>query len=412
MKNLLLCIMLALILIGCTPISAISIRVSYWQNPLISLSSANMGIKKFVIRGNGPKKQKYIGRIDSRINKFKHTTTGDCIELDNVIPGTWNITVSAYNIDGALIAFGEKTVKAFDKAFVNVIIPIKPFKFNTIVNHNMATPEILLDIPSYDTNMVHQKTIIYCHSEYGSQISKGLEKLDEYVINGNFDIYSTVTLAKFKDITTGIGVANRAIDLGNPDKVTWKVATQEYLNKPENSDVNILIWSWGENQTTVNLNGLDSDIYINGMEELIEMYPKVQFVFMTSPNDGKGITGNTYKLNERIRTHCADKLRWLLDVADIEKYDINGSFYGDVILPNGIYDSNGNGIIEPTIDGNWQYVFETTNLVNQYVLTYWQGARWYNCGITDHYSISANMKAYAMWYMLSLITEYSFFDVE
>jgi len=399
-----------LFFMGCKELSkkgGIAISIFRTQNPIINLIDEDMNVVKYIVKGKGPKKT-VCKNSDDRINNFKYTIYNNYVDVGDVIPGKWCINVEAYNKNNELIGKDTKTIKVYDRTYVNAFIFIKPLKFNTIVNHVQATPEVLISIPDFDMYSVKNVRILYCHSEYGELISKGLNRLDDFFNNHNLDIYNPPSLTKFKDINIGIGDTIKAYDLGNPDRTSWRVATEEYLNKAENSEIRIILWSWGFDQINTNLENIN--IYISEMEELIGMYPTKEFIYMTGPTNGTGIEGSAYLANQHIREHCINNKRWLLDVADIEKYDIDGNFYGELILPNGLYDTDQNGVLEEEVDLNWQADFEAANTVATSSVSYWQNARWYECSITDYYSISANMKAYAAWYMLSLVSEYLTYD--
>ncbi len=180
-------------------------------------------------------------------------------------------------------------------------------------------------------------------------------------------------------------------DLGNPDRTTWESRTRDYLDISENSDVNVIIWSWCGQVSSASEE--DINTYLNLMNGLEEGYPDVKFVYMTGHLDGGGLDGNLHIRNEQIRDYCKENNKILYDFADIETYDPDGTYYGDKIPNDGCYyDSNGDG----TRDGNWAIE--------------WQDAHpgeWYDCASAHSQPLNANLKGYAAWWLWARIAGWS-----
>lgn len=174
-------------------------------------------------------------------------------------------------------------------------------------------------------------------------------------------------------------------DLGNPDRVTWAQRTRDYLNNPDNSDVNVIIWSWcGQANTTID----NIDIYLDLMEGLINDYPDVHFVFMTGHLAGTGAEGQLNLANEHIRNHCRANNRILYDFADIESYDPDGlvNYMELNANDNCDYDSDNNG----TRDTNWARNWQESHV---------EGVDWWPSGAAHSQHLNGNRKGYAAWWL-------------
>ncbi len=83
-----------------------------------------------------------------------------------------------------------------------------------------------------------------------------------------------------------------ADDLGSPDRTAWVTATSEFLNDPENADVNVIIWSWCGQVSSAD--STDIEPYLDLMTALEDSFPSVKFVYMTGHLDGTGEEGNLH----------------------------------------------------------------------------------------------------------------------
>jgi hypothetical protein len=172
-------------------------------------------------------------------------------------------------------------------------------------------------------------------------------------------------------------------DLGNPDRTTWATRTESYLDQSENSDVNVVMWSWCGQVSSAD----ESDIvtYLSLMDGLESDYPNVMFVYMTGHTDGTGLNGNLHLRNEQIREYCRTYNKILFDFADIESYDPDGNYYGDKrVNDNCDYDSDN----DTTLDANWAIEWQNNN-----------PGDWYSCSSAHSQPLNANLKAYAAWWL-------------
>ncbi len=263
---------------------------------------------------------------------------------------------------------------------------------NLIIDHKCTT---LGDIPEEWINKAKTDLhIAYDHTSHGRQLIIGMNGLRDLVLNDlngyKGDIYNwndggTSEALDIDDYFTSVD------DLGYEDD--WAPATRTYLNDPENSNVNVVMWSW------CNIYGHDIDKYLTNMETLISEYGPggskivdgtrtvpVTFVFMTG-HTYAGTTENqwTFNANKQIRQHCIDNKRVLYDFYDIECYNPDGDYFGDG-EPNLANYGTYNGLkdleddctydLNESTRGNWALEWQDSNDEN---------VDWYTCPtIPDH----------------------------
>jgi hypothetical protein len=239
--------------------------------------------------------------------------------------------------------------------------------------------------------------IAFEHTSHGSQLIDGMTGLNKW--KGSTYAFTEGGSGGSLDLT------DHAItgwsDLGNPDFTSWEASTRTFLNKPANSDVNVVIWAWcgGVSYST-------SDIikgYLRLMSALEKDYPLVRFVYMTGTLDGTGLAGNLHIRNEQIRAYCRDSNKILYDFADIESYDPDGIYYGNKRPTDGCnYDFDNDGVTEasgdPALptggDKNWAIDWQNSHTVN---------VAWYNTPVAHTQPLNGNLKAYAAWHLWARI---------
>jgi len=252
-----------------------------------------------------------------------------------------------------------------------------------------ASEDIFRAIPVEKINAAKEKLhIAYFHSSHGSRVITGMEGLKNYK-TGDDTLYDFTTngtpVASKLDIFDDYRGSN---DLSAKDTVEandhtqWYNETVEFLKDTDNSDINVLMWSW------CNPGSHDHQKYLDDYEQLISDYPAITFVFMTGhPNgDGESETANSaYQGYKLIRKHCEKNKRFLIDYWDIETHDMEGNYY-----PN----ANDNGVADGTeFYKDWQSSHPGEFFEN-------------SCAHTDEdQELTCNRKAYASWWVWARIAE-------
>lgn len=173
----------------------------------------------------------------------------------------------------------------------------------------------LYKIPDTWVDSAREKLhIAYAHTSHGSQLVSGMIGLEEK--------YGSLFAFSNGGSDGSIDLHDYFVpdmDLGNPDFETWADSTRNYLLRPENSDVNVIIWSWcGELSWA---SSYEVDTYLSLMNQLEQEFPTVRFIYMTGHLDGTDTDGDLNINNEQIRVFCRENNKILYDFADIESYD-------------------------------------------------------------------------------------------
>lgn len=159
--------------------------------------------------------------------------------------------------------------------------------------------------------------VAYGYSQLGRRLIQGLENLELADRLFKIDRLGTAdALAFYIDELDG--------DLGTPDRYRWVDRTRFLLEKGW-GDVNVVVWTWGDELTRYSEG--EVDIYLRQMSQLEREYPGVAFVYQTASLDGTGETGNVHRRNEQIREYCRRHNKILFDEADIERFDPDGNDY-------------------------------------------------------------------------------------
>ncbi len=227
----------------------------------------------------------------------------------------------------------------------------------------------------------------YGHTSHGSQITDGMRGLINFANNGGKGLSLPENSFAFNnggsngalDFQEGDGYGNGWLDHDCGYYPNWVNETREYLDDPSHSDVNVIMWSWcGQASSRSEQQMIDT--YLAPMTQLEADYPHVTFVYMTGHADGSGEGGNLHQRNRQIREYCEQHGKVLFDFYDIECYDPDGNYYGDLDVDDAC---NYNG-------GNWAVEWQNSHQ---------QGVDWYHCGSAHSQPLNANQKAYAAWWL-------------
>lgn len=271
-----------------------------------------------------------------------------------------------------------------DNKTLDYDLPIINNDLATIIDHECVD---IRKIPeSAITAAKEQLHIAYGHTSHGSQLITGMTGLDAFM--GGNGLYNWNDGPKQDALDIDDNFVSG--DLGHKGDTKWAKDTRTYLNKAENNDVNVVIWSWCGGVSDNTSRGIQT--YLNEMNSLENEYPYVNFIYMTGHLDGGGLNGNLHKNNEQIRAYCIENHKILYDFADIETYDPDNTFFGDKIPnDNNDYDLNNDG----SQDGNWAIEWQNSHIEN---------ADWYNCSCAHSKALNCNQKAYAAWWLWASLT--------
>ena len=226
--------------------------------------------------------------------------------------------------------------------------------------------------------------IAYGHTSHGSQLITGMSALvGQTDLTGyKGDIYKWNEGGKdgaldIDDYFPGSG----RLDLGHKGDLKWEEATREYLAKSENSDVNVIIWSWCNGAADNTEAGIKT--YLDAMNQLETDFPDVKFVYMTG-HANIGADENLKARNKQIKDYCIDNNKILYDFFDIESYNPDGTYFEFVDDACNYYNSTGNK------QGNW---------ATEWRASHTEGTDWYNCSASHSDALNGNLKAYAAWWL-------------
>jgi len=182
-----------------------------------------------------------------------------------------------------------------------------------IIDHNCIDLDQIPD--QYIDNAKANLWIGYGHSSHGSQLTSGMDALEDYFTDGTY-AWSHAGGPGELHLFEGDGWTGSSgylrWDLGHG---LWPDQTRTYLD--DHPGCNVIIWSWCGQVNEVNL----QSHYLGPMNQLESEYPNVKFVYMTGHLEGEGTGGSLHLANQQIRDYCVTNNKILFDFADIERYD-------------------------------------------------------------------------------------------
>ncbi len=282
-----------------------------------------------------------------------------------------------------------------------------------IASYQVAKESVLRNIPEEYINLARATLrVAYQHTSHGTHVSRGLFGLQDYkpgddVLFGITNNDPTANKLDFRDYAIGSYAepGDDAADLSR-NETAFIQATRNFLDDPQNAGINVVMWSW------CSITGHDvAGNYLPGMQTLINEYGKggtkigsgagqrqipVTFIFMTGHAESNNNVGDRRPKNQAdtIIAYCRAKGYFCLDYYGIDTHDMNDRYWEDAGDDGNSDNYGGNFYV------NWQNS-------HQPGVHYYEnkespgGSVAYGEHNTQH--ITANRKAYAMWYILARI---------
>jgi hypothetical protein len=288
-----------------------------------------------------------------------------------------------------------------------------PGNQSTIADHQIAREAVLRGIPKeYIDKARTTLHIAYQHTSHGTHVSRGLFGLQDYKDGDDllFGITNNALMAgrlDFHDCTIASYAApgENASDL-SAHETAFIQATRNFLDDEANDPINVIMWSW------CNIAGHQIETnYLPGMDALISEYGEggtkigtgtgmrphaVTFIFMTGHANLGNNTGDGNPMNQAalIIEHCKKNVYYCLDYYSIDTHDLGDNYWEDA------GDDGNSAAYGGNFYADWQKVHEL-------------GKDWYEnkgspggpveFGAHNSQHITANRKAYAMWWILARI---------
>jgi len=311
-----------------------------------------------------------------------------------------------------------KNFKVLILGIASCLVSQKVISQNYIAGFEVTKDAVLRSIPESILEKVRNDLhIAYQHTSHGTHVSHGMYGLPDFKIGDDvlFAISNSQEAGKleFRDYALD-SYAPPGIDAADlsRDETAFIQTTRNYLDAPENADINVIMWSWcniASHAVAVN--------YLPGMESLISEYgpggtkigdgpgqreKPVNFVFMTGHANAGANTGplNPKEQADTIVKFCKENQQFCLDYYSIDSHDMDDNYWEDA-GDNGdsfAYGESGAGTDNFYID------YETSHTlgVDWYENKYEPGG-WIEYGAHNTQHITANRKAFAMWWILARI---------
>ncbi len=282
-----------------------------------------------------------------------------------------------------------------------------------VAGESVAFESVLRSIPVEYINKARQSLhIAYQHTSHGTHVARGLYGLPHYK-NGDDQLFAitdenrTDDKLDFNDNVLSAYAPSGVVatDL-SVDERAFVQTTRNYLDDPKNAHINVVMWSWCD------ISGHDVNAnYLPGMEVLMGEYCEggskigsgsgmraepVVFIFMTghaviNRNIGDGRPKNQADI---ITDYCTENKLYCLDYFSIDSHDMDGNYWEDA-SDDGYSDQ---------YDGNYYRDWQSAHALGS---GYYEnlispnGDVAYGAHNSQH--ITANRKAYAMWWILARI---------
>jgi hypothetical protein len=274
---------------------------------------------------------------------------------------------------------------------------IIPGSTTVIADHTIAHEDILRSIPDEYINAARNDLhVAYQHTSHGTHVSRGMFGLPGYKAGDNI-LYAITNndpqddKLDFRDNALE-SYAESGVDASDlsRNETAFIQATRNYLNDPDNSEINVIMWSW------CNIAGHDvATNYLPGMQTLINEYPSVAFIFMTGHANQNANVGdeNPESQADLIINYCEENKFYCLDYYGIDSHDMAGNYWEDA-------GDDGNSSTGGNYYADWQ---NSHSIGNGYFENRGAPGGGVTYGAHNSQHITANRKAYAMWYILATI---------
>lgn len=284
----------------------------------------------------------------------------------------------------------------------------------TIASYQSAKQEVLRSIPVEFINVARNNLhIAYQHTSHGTHVSYGMFGLQDFkegddVLFGISRNNPQEDMLDFRDcVMDNYGSQHiNAEDLGNPNETAFIQATRNYLDDPVNAVINVVMWSW----CSINGHNVTGN-YLPGMQALIDEYGEggskigtgegkrlnpVTFIFMTGHAEKGNNIGSGKPMNQAdtIIGYCIAKKYYCLDYYGIDTHDMEGNYWDDAGDDGNSTDYGGEFFKD------WQT--SHTEGVDYFFNKVTPGGT-IDFGAHNTQHITANRKAYAMWWILARI---------
>ncbi len=293
---------------------------------------------------------------------------------------------------------------------------------SVVVGHELAKEAVLRAIPTAYVDAARASLhVAYQHTSHGTHVSYGLFGLQDYK-SGDAARFGITNDASPPDAPKldfhDYGVPGAYVDLSTADAdwPAWVDQNRAFLDDPANSSINVVMWSWCD------ITGHDvAGGYLPSMQALIDEYgaggakigtgggrtrtTPVTFVFMTGhayQNGGGNLgAGKPKDQADLITAYCAARAYLCLDYWSIDSHDMDGNYYADAT-------DDAHSSSFGAAGGNYNQAWQDSHA---------EGTDWFHdlsspggavdCGQHESQHITANRKAYAMWYILARIAGWS-----
>jgi hypothetical protein len=285
-----------------------------------------------------------------------------------------------------------------------------------IADYSIASEAALRSIPEEYIDLARNNLhIAYQHTSHGTHVSYGLFGLQDFKPGDDelFGITNSSPLADkldFRDyaISSYAAEGDDAADLSR-NETAFIQATRNFLDDPANAEINVIMWSW------CSISGHDvENNYLPGMETLIGEYGEggskigtgsgersnaVSFILMTGHAETGSNVGEKSPKNQAdlITTFCRENHQYCLDYYSIDTHDMEGNYWEDAGDDGNSAEYGGNFYLDWQSTGDLgEDFFENKNSPGGEV----------TFGEHNSQHITANRKAFAMWYILACIAGY------